>query len=306
MKKWIIVIVIALMGSVLGYAGYNSFKYHETKKLVEKSIIKDDMNNAVVYIKKSMKYDMFSRKKDIITLQAVMFYSEAKEKYDSEDYEGAEKALSNIQEKILEYKHFATKIDALRTKVSNSNENKKAVDLKIEEIREVLDVGDYKTALSRIKSVGLMKLTNEQKSVIEDMNTRASDEMAKLNAEEEARKEAERMSEEARKIEENRKKEEEIEQKRAQEEKEAEEKRKIEKYGRSKYSREEARKIFLEKSQFDEKLYKVEIINSEDYKFNGDLCYFIRVTDIKNPKASKKEYYINSYTGSFTLAKNLK
>lgn len=302
MKKKILIIAIALMTAVLGYIGYNFTKYNQYKKIVEESIIKDDMEKAVVNIKKSMQYDLLNRKEDVLTLQAIMFYTEAKDKYENEDYEGAEKVLSNVDEKRLEYKHFASNIEALKLKVNNSSENKRAVDEKIEEIRQILEVGDYKTTLSRIKSVELMHPTKEQKSIIDDMNARASEEMEKLNAEEEARKEAERKNQEAIKIEENKKKEQEIENQRVAEE----EKKRIEKYGRSKYSREEARKIFLDKSEFDEKLYKVEIIDSEDYNFNGDLCYFIRVTDIKNPRASKKEYYINSYTGSFTAARNLK
>ena len=302
MKKFLIGILVVILLSCISYFGYRIFKYYDAKKSIETAIVNDDLKKAEINTKKAMNYSLFNKEKDKLILNAINKYREAKNEYLEENFDKAKKMLSDIDEKKLELESLSSNIEALKLKIDKAIEDQNLANSKIEEINSIFEAGDYNLASSKIKSIYTVRLTEEQKNIVNELDEKVKNELERIKREEEERLEALKQEEEAKKIAENKQRESEV----IESQKQEEERLREEKYGKSKYSREEAKDIFIKKSKFESPRYKVEIIDSKDYNFNGDLCYFIRATDTKNKKKTKREYYFNSYTGDYTLAKNIK
>ncbi len=302
MKKKLIFIFLAVIIAVAGYLAFNVYKYKEFKTLSDKYIVNGEFEKAEKALKEAVKYDFMGSNKDNITIRALGNFQEARIYFDQKRYSEANETVSKIDEKKLNNLKLASDTINLKKQISDKLYTAQTFEQIAGEIQGLIDAEDFKGANNKYSQFSNLKLDEEQiarrneiKAVI-DEGIRRKEEEARQIAEEERRQQ-----EEAQKAE-NKKKEEQALQELQAKEKEAEQKSQSQ---NKKLSREETRKIFLEKSQFDTTRYKVVVSSNEDITFNGDTCYLIRVTDSKD-SSFKKEYYINSRTGDFTRAGNLR
>lgn len=302
MKKKLIFIFLAILLSLFCYILFNMYKYKEYKAVSNKYLSSGEFEKANKALKIAMRYDLLGiSNEDNISIRAIENYLEAKKYFEQKDYLKAQEYINKISEKKIDNLEFSSEIINFRNEIAEKFETNNRYNQIFSEIQALIDAEDFKGANNKYSEFSKLKLDEEQVAKKNELRNIITEGIKRQEEEERDKSERERKEQEESIIRQNKQKEEEA----LNELNKKEEEEQKKENNKTLISREEAKKIFLDKSKFDTNKYKVIVSTSEDYMFNNDLCYLIRVID-KDDKNFKKEYYINSRTGEFTLAENLK